>query len=80
MNCSKRPATGVRTFTRERHFAAFWPGTGAKVHRRIAEMGRGAKDPAGRHHHPSAAAEEAPNGYDIFCKKQDNCVKVVLKP
>lgn len=24
--------------------------------------------------------EEAPNGYDIFCKKQDNCVKVVLKP
>ena len=24
--------------------------------------------------------EEAPHGYEIFCKKQDNCVKVVLKP
>lgn len=24
--------------------------------------------------------EEAPHGYDIFNKKQDNCVKVVLKP
>jgi alcohol dehydrogenase len=23
---------------------------------------------------------EAPHGYDIFCKKQDGCVKVVLKP
>ncbi len=24
--------------------------------------------------------EEAPHGYDIFCRKKDNCVKVVLKP
>ncbi len=24
--------------------------------------------------------EQAPHAYDIFCKKQDNCVKVVLKP
>jgi threonine dehydrogenase-like Zn-dependent dehydrogenase len=24
--------------------------------------------------------EDAPRGYDIFCRKQDNCVKVVLKP
>ena len=23
---------------------------------------------------------EAPHGYDIFNKKEDNCVKVVLKP
>lgn len=23
---------------------------------------------------------EAPHGYDIFCKKEDGCVKVVLKP
>lgn len=23
---------------------------------------------------------DAPHGYDIFCKKQDDCVKVVLKP
>jgi alcohol dehydrogenase len=24
--------------------------------------------------------DEAPHGYDIFNKKEDNCVKVVLKP
>jgi threonine dehydrogenase-like Zn-dependent dehydrogenase len=24
--------------------------------------------------------EQAPHAYDIFCKKEDNCVKVVLKP
>lgn len=24
--------------------------------------------------------EEAPKGYDIFKKKEDNCIKVVLKP
>lgn len=24
--------------------------------------------------------EQAPHGYDIFNKKKDNCVKVVLKP
>jgi threonine dehydrogenase-like Zn-dependent dehydrogenase len=24
--------------------------------------------------------EEAPHGYSIFSKKEDNCVKVVLKP
>ena len=24
--------------------------------------------------------EEAPHGYQIFCDKEDNCVKVVLKP
>ncbi len=23
---------------------------------------------------------DAPNGYDIFCKKQDDCVKIVLRP
>jgi alcohol dehydrogenase len=29
------------------------------------------------HHLP---LEQAPHAYDIFCKKQDNCVKVVLQP
>jgi hypothetical protein len=24
--------------------------------------------------------EEAPHGYDIFKNKEDNCIKVVLKP
>ena len=24
--------------------------------------------------------EDAPRGYDIFNKKEDNCIKVVLKP
>jgi threonine dehydrogenase-like Zn-dependent dehydrogenase len=24
--------------------------------------------------------EEAPHGYEIFCNKQDNCIKIVLKP
>jgi threonine dehydrogenase-like Zn-dependent dehydrogenase len=24
--------------------------------------------------------QEAPHAYEIFCKKEDNCVKVVLKP
>ena len=24
--------------------------------------------------------EEAPHGYEIFCNKMDDCVKVVLKP
>jgi len=24
--------------------------------------------------------EDAPHGYEIFCNKQDNCIKVVLKP
>jgi threonine dehydrogenase-like Zn-dependent dehydrogenase len=26
------------------------------------------------------ALEDAPKGYDMFVKKQDDCVKVVLKP
>ena len=24
--------------------------------------------------------DEAPHGYDIFCNKKDNCIKIVLKP
>jgi len=24
--------------------------------------------------------QDAPYGYDIFCNKQDDCIKIVLKP
>jgi threonine dehydrogenase-like Zn-dependent dehydrogenase len=24
--------------------------------------------------------EEAPKGYEMFCEKQDECIKIVLKP
>lgn len=31
-------------------------------------------------HAPSAFNEDAPKGYEMFKNKEDNCIKVVLKP
>ncbi|HET7458392.1 MAG TPA: zinc-dependent alcohol dehydrogenase [Gemmatimonadaceae bacterium] len=45
----------------------------------LGRIERGEVDPSAIITHPMSL-EQAPHGYDIFQKKQDNCIKIVMKP
>ena len=47
------------------------------LHERIKN---GDIDPSFVDHPPAARSAQAPDGYETFKHKQDECVKVVLKP